>query len=57
MNLAQQLLMLMVKLVVYLMKIVSNESKGFSNIDINILLKTLVIIIKHMFIYLFILNL
>jgi hypothetical protein len=49
MNLAQQLLVLMMEFVIYLLEIVSKESKDFSNVDISVLLKILVLIIKHMF--------
>jgi len=43
--------MLMMEFVIYLLEIVSKESEGFSNVDINVLLKTLILIIKHMFIF------
>ncbi len=41
----------MMEFVVYLLEIVSKESKGFFNVDISVLLKTLVLIIKHMFFF------
>jgi hypothetical protein len=45
--------MLMMEFVIYLLKIMSKESEGFSNVDISVLLKTLILIIKYMFFFLF----
>jgi hypothetical protein len=43
----------MMEFVIYLLKIMSKESEGFSNVDISVLLKTLILIIKYMFFFLF----
>jgi hypothetical protein len=41
----------MMEFVIYLLKIMSKESEGFSNVDISVLLKTLILIIKYMFFF------
>ncbi len=43
--------MLIMEFVVYFLKIMSKESKGFSNVDISVLLETLVLIVKHFFFF------
>jgi len=43
----------MMEFVIYLLKIMSKELEGFSNVDISVLLKTLILIIKYMFFFSF----